>query len=132
MNSVFDGMRDEILSYFLQWIQVNDDKSGWTIEDFSYQTGVHEALTYPHYWKCVTVNQCCFKNEENKKPLRFDYSKYSYSQIAKSKRGLYHPNCHCKELVIKNPLENDIKFIIPEGKVSWMIKDKGHLMEVMG
>ena len=124
MNSVFDGMRDEILLYFSQWIQVNDNKSGWTIEDFPYQTGVDEALTYPHCWKCVTVNQCWFKNEENKKPLHFDYSKYSYSQIAKSKRGLYHPNCHCKENSINVPRLNDIEILKDERKIKSFFDEK--------
>ncbi len=118
--SVFDNMRDKLLSYFntnnkisSEWIKINDKKTscGWTIEDFPYNIGVDENLTEPHCWKCVTVNQCWFKNEEEKKPEHFDYSKYSYTEIPKSIRGLYHPNCHCKENAINVPRLNDIEVL---------------------
>ena len=86
--SMFKDVHDKIMFYFSDWISVDDNKSKWTIEDFPYSTGVDENVTYPHCWRCVTVNQCWFKNEEGKKPEHFDFSKYSYSQIPKSKIGL--------------------------------------------
>lgn len=125
MNT-FDNIRNQILSYFnandeiySEWIKINDEKSscGWTIEDFPYKEGVNENLTSPHCWKCVSVNQYWFKNEEGKKPEEFDYSKYSYAEIPKSKRGLYHPNCHCKEKSINIPKEKEIQFIADQGKI---------------
>lgn len=94
MNA-FESIQDKVLANFSEWIQINDPKSNWTIEDFPYETEVDEDATKPHCWKCVTVNQCWFKNENGKKPITFDYSKYSFSEVPKSKRGLYHPNCHC-------------------------------------
>ena len=124
--NVFDNMRDKLLSYFTtndevssDWIKINDKRTtcGWTIEDFPHNIGVDENITDPHCWKCVSVNQCWFKNEDNKKPEHFDYSKYTFAQIPKSKRGLYHPNCHCKERAINVPKEKEIQFIVDEGKI---------------
>ncbi len=57
------------------WIQVVDDKSNYTIEDYGYDTGVIEGTTANHCVKCVTVNRCYFKNEENKKPKPFDITR---------------------------------------------------------
>lgn len=108
---VLDAYRDEINAYFSEWIRVNDKNSGWTIEDFPYKTGADEDLTKPHCWKCVTVNNCWFKNETEKKPEHFDYSNYTYGEIAKSRRGLYHPNCHCKEKAINVPKLNEIEIL---------------------
>ena len=130
--NMFDDSLKEILSNFNDWIKIGDDHSKWTIEDFHYKTGVDEKLTKPHCWKCVTVNQCIFKNEENKKPEEFDYSNYSFTEIPNSIRGLYHPNCHCKKKTIPTPKESEINFVIPYGKVDWMIKDKGHLLNQLG
>jgi len=121
---VLDDYKDWFHSYFSDWIRVNDKLSGWTIEDFPYKTGVDEDLTKPHCWKCVTVNNCWFKNEDNKKPEHFDYSNYSFGEIAKSKRGLYHPRCHCKELAINVPKEKDIDIIMTMGKINDFFDDK--------
>lgn len=100
-----DAYKNEIDAHFSEWIKINDSSSGcgWTIEDFPYAVGVDESLTEPHCWKCVSVNQCWFKNEEGKKPKEFDYGNYSFSEISKSKRGLYHPNCHCKKFGVNVP-----------------------------
>ena len=54
------------------WIQVVDNQNNITIEDYGYDTGVIEGTTKNHCVKCVAVNKCCFKNEENKKPKPFD------------------------------------------------------------
>lgn len=138
---VFDNMRDKLLSYFntndeisSDWIKINDNKTecGWTIEDFPYNIGVDENLTDPHCWKCVSVNQCWFKNEEEKKPEHFDYSKYSFTQIPKSKRGLYHPNCHCKEKAMNVPRLKDIKILLDIGKIFYFFKDKTGLFNSWG
>ena len=84
-----DSYQNQINAHFSDWIKINDDKTGcgWTIEDFPYNIGVDENLTEPHCWRCVSVNQCWFKNEAKKKPEHFDYSQYSYTQMPKSKRG---------------------------------------------
>ena len=126
LMGILDNYKNEINAYFSDWVRINDKNSGcgWTIEDFPYSTGVDENITKPHCWKCVTVNQCYFKNETGKKPEHFDYTPYSYQQIAKSKRGLYHPNCHCKEISIQTP--------IPEGKIMWLFNDKIHLIHKYG
>lgn len=113
---VFDGIKDIITANFSEWIQVFDKKSNWTIEDFPYSIGVNDYVTYPHCWKCVSVNQCWFKNEDKKKPIEFDYSNYSFGQIALSSRGLYHPNCHDKKKSINVPKVNDIKLFGLEEK----------------
>lgn len=76
---LLDAYKSQINAYFSEWIKINDNKSIWTIEDFPYKTGVDEELTYPHCWKCVTINNCIFKNEDEKKPVEFDYNKYSYT-----------------------------------------------------
>ena len=64
---ILDSYKDLINTSFSKWIKVEDKQSKWTIEDFPYNTGVDEDITKPHCWKCVTVNKCWFKNEENKK-----------------------------------------------------------------
>ena len=114
---LLDSYKSQINAYFSEWIKINDNKSIWTIEDFPYKTGVDEELTYPHCWKCVTVNNCWFKNEGNKKPSYFDYSKYSYTEIPKSTRGLYHPYCHCKEKSINVPRLKDISILKDSRKI---------------
>lgn len=128
---LLDAYKSQINAYFSEWIKINDNKSGWTIEDFPYKTGVNEELTYPHCWKCVTINNCIFKNEDEKKPVEFDYNKYSYTEIPKAVRGLYHPHCHCKKSV-KLEKENGIKMVIPKGKIEWLFRDKLHKIHEYG
>ena len=129
---MFEDIRDKVLAKFSTWIKIGDPKSTWTIEDFPYETGVDEKVTNPHCWKCVTVNQCWFKDEGGKKPKEFDYSQYSLIDVSLSKRGPYHPNCHCKKNQMMAPQKENIKFVIPKGKIDWMIKDKGHTLKEMG
>lgn len=76
----FEKWEEDIRANFSDWIKVNDKKSKWTLNDFPYKTGVIEEVTKPHCWRCVSVNNCWFKNEENKKPERFDYSNVSYRE----------------------------------------------------
>lgn len=121
---ILDSYKDLINASFSKWIKVEDNQSKWTIEDFPYNTGVDEDITKPHCWKCVTVNKCWFKNEENKKPKRFDYTLFTYSQIMKMIRGLYHPKCHCKEFAINVPKEKDIELRIKDGKIKNFFKVK--------
>lgn len=128
----FEDVQGEVLKFFGDWIKIRDYRSKWAIEDFRYDMGVDESLTSPHCWKCVTVNKCWFKDEEGKKPKEFDNSRYSLIDLPLSKRGLYHPNCHCWKHKMPAPRSEEIKFIIPEGKIDWMMKDKGHLLKEMG
>lgn len=121
---ILDSYKDLINASFSKWIKVEDNQSKWTIEDFPYNTGVDEDITYPHCWKCVMVNKCWFKNEENKKPKRFDYAIFSSSELLKIIRGLYHPKCHCKEFALDSPNLNDINFIFIDGKVQYFFLDK--------
>lgn len=130
--NIFDTIQKDILARFSSWIQVNDDNTHWTIEDFSYETGVIEEVVKPHCVKCVAVNQCWFKNEEKKKPEVFNYSKYSFDEIPFLKRGLYHPNCHCKEIGINSPHEEKIKIIELDKKMKYAIKDKLGMFEAFG
>jgi len=132
--SVFDKVFGKVVGKLSEWIQINDDLSEFVIDDFSYKDGVNEEITKPHCWKCVTVNKCWFKNEEGKKPEKFDYSdtnKY-IKIILKKDDGIYHPHCHCYEKGIKIPTAEDIELIIPDGKIQWMLKDKGHTLNSMG
>ena len=129
---VLDDYKDWFHSYFSEWIRINDKSSGWTIEDFPYNIGVDEDLTKPHCWKCVTVNNCWFKNENNKKPEHFDYSNYSFGEIAKSKRGLYHPRCHCKELAINVPKLNEIEVIDVRSNFNDFFKRKKGIFNGIG
>ncbi len=121
--SLFDDFYKSLLARFSDWIKINDRMSPWTIEEFPYEAGVDSSMTYPHCWKCVTINQCWFKNENGKKPEEFNTN---------GPPNLYHPNCHCNKLAIAKPKISDVKFIIPDGKVAWMIKDKGHLLKELG
>ncbi len=121
---ILDAYKDLINASFSKWIRVEDKKSKWTIEDFPYDTGVDKDITYPHCWKCVTINNCWFKNEEKKKPKKIDFSLFPYSQIMKMIRGLYHPRCHCKEFAINVPKEKDIKLRIKDGKIKNFFKAK--------
>ena len=49
------------------WIQVVDNKNNITVENYGFDTGVIKGTTENHCVKCVAVNQCYFKNEEDKK-----------------------------------------------------------------
>ena len=120
----FEDIKNKVLSKFNTWIKINDNKSKWTIEDFPYETGVDEIVTNPHCWKCVTVNQCWFKNEEGKKPKEFDYSDYSLIEVPLSKRGLYHLNCHCKKNQMSAPQKEKKYFDNLPGKINFFFKDK--------
>lgn len=68
---------------------------------------------------CDSKSLLIQKRREQKKPNRFDYSNTLFSQTPLSKRGLYHPHCHCKELAINNP--------------KWWCKvEDGYIMNLLG
>lgn len=120
-----------------EWIQVSDSNSNLTIEDFPYETGVVDSGSNKHCVKCIAVNNCYFKNENSKKPKLFHYTLDIIRFLLKKlgldlQLGIYHPFCHCKEIGIITPNEKTIHFIIPDGKIDWMIKDKGHLLKQIG
>lgn len=129
---VLDEYKNLITASFSKWIKVEDKQSLWTIEDFSYGGGVDEDFTNPHCWECVTVNKCWFKNEENKKPQKFNYKLFSYSELMKILRGLYHPYCHCEEFAINDPKIEDVTIILPVGKIDWVYRDKFGLISAWG
>ena len=126
---VFDDIFGDLLANFSEWIKIEDYQSKWTIDDFPYETGVDERKTKPHCWYCVAINKCWFKNEEGKRPKELNSS--TLSKLS-GNNGLYHKYCHCKKGAIDNPTMDDIKLIIPDGKIEWMIRDKGHLLKEMG
>ncbi|MCM1289971.1 MAG: hypothetical protein NC132_04660 [Corallococcus sp.] len=125
------SVHEEAKAFFSDWIRINDDQSKWTIEDFSYKDGVPDKVEN-HCWKCITVNHCWFVDEVDKKPQEFDYGRYTQQDVPQSKRGLYHPNCHCKKLPIRNPQPSDIQLIETEGKIDYMWKSKLHLYHLCG
>lgn len=46
--------------------------------------------------------------------------------------GLYHFNCHCRELPISMPCIDDIELIITDGKFEWLFKDNMGWIRAMG
>lgn len=130
--SILDNYKDLINLSFSKWIKVEDNVSPFTIEMFPYEFGVDENQTENHCWKCVAVNKCWFKNENNKKPERMDYSLFPTDKLLNTVRGLYHPKCHCKEYIISKPKTEYISIIMPEGKIDWVYRDKSGLLEAWG
>jgi len=110
------------------WIEVNDLKNEWTINDFSYETGVTGAITAKHCAKCIAINKCWFKNESDKKPEPHNIVFDLVSPVV----GLYHPYCHCKESYMIAPSVDEIKVIIPEKKDWWLFTDKLGLIKAWG
>lgn len=129
--NILDEYIDKLLSIVnSDWIQVNDATSPWTIESFNYCEGIYD--TDPHCTKCVAVNKCWFKNKKGTKPDGFNWANYLPVKLLLPSLGLYHPSCHCNETSIKAPTKNDIRLIIPEGKIDWLIKDKLNWINAMG
>lgn len=125
--SVFDGLIGN-------WIQIKDDCNNLTMEDYGYDTGVVEGTTGSHCVKCVTVNQCFFKNENGKKPEKFNYKGVNLLDSIKngSFPGLYHYGCHCEEKLVDIKSVDDIQLVIPPGKVDWLFMDKSGWINSMG
>ena len=112
------------------WIKIVDSKNDITIESYDYSTGIIEGTTKNHCVRCVAANQCWFRNEEGKKPEKFNFSLSDF--VSKGLLpGLYHPNCHCEEITIY-PSIDDIDLIIPSGKIGWLFFDKLEWINSMG
>ena len=129
------GMFDEINKKFGNWIQVLDSMNdNVTIENFDYGVGVDGAITISHCAKCVAVNNCWFKDEKGKKPEY--YIKLGIDIVddilSLAIPGHYHYRCHCYENSILAPNVDDIKLIIPDGKVQWLFKDKQEWIKPFG
>lgn len=125
--SVFDGILGD-------WIQIIDDKNETTIDNYAYNTGVIKGTTGNHCVKCVAVNKCYFKNIEGKKPQRFDLTgiKILDLLIKGLVPGLYHIGCHCKEVPVEVLSLDEIKLIIPDGKIQYLFVSKGDWIRSMG
>lgn len=121
--SKLEKLYDKVLANVSPWVEIADSKSIWTIEDFPYETGVDEKKTSPHCWRCVTINHCWFKNEKEKMPEEFDYTK-NFLSIFYLNKGLYHPNCHCEKQAIDTPNIKNKKFLATSGKIDYFFKDK--------
>ncbi|MCI6266233.1 MAG: hypothetical protein MR598_05240 [Erysipelotrichaceae bacterium] len=116
------------------WIQIIDEQNEITIENYGYETGVIEGTTQNHCVKYVAVNNCWFKNEKGKKPEKFSYTGVNIvDTIAKGLfPGLYHYRCHCKEIPIEVVNIDNIKLIVPNGKIDWLFQDKSEWIKSMG
>ncbi len=84
----------------------------------------------PHCVTCTIVNKCWFKDEKDKKPDEFDYSKYP--EIPLEKRGLYHPNCHDLKIPISVPMSNKIEIFDLERRMDYLFLDKKVWLNSMG
>ena len=115
---LLDAYKSQFSVYFSDWIKINDDESGLTIENFP--NGVSKNGVGDHCWKCVTVNHCWFKNEEEKKPKKFDYSDYKLVP----NKGLYHFFCHCEEKSINVPRLKEINVLEARSKFNDFFKRK--------
>lgn len=128
---MFENIYNKLLAHFSEWIQVNDPKSYWTLDNAPIikDVGVDAEVVKPHCAKCVVVNQCWFKNEKSKKPERFDYTTPSTEVLEKLKGddGLYHPHCHCEEKAIANPTEKTLKIVVENTKVDDFFRRKNGL-----
>lgn len=125
-------IHEKAVKYFSDWVKINDDKSHWTIEYFHIREGVNETMSFPHCWKCVTVNHCWFIDQEGLRPQEFDYNKYQVNELL-DKEGLYHPNCHCDKQIISTPQVKDIEILLFEDKMDGVYEHKGQwVSEVLG
>ncbi len=111
----------------MPWFKVVDFRNPLTLDDFSYESGVPDKVG-DHCQKCVTVNQCYFKNEKDKKPEEFDYSN---TDISRFEQGLYHPNCECKKLGYATPMSAEIK-IRMDNRMDYLFDKKNGLIKAWG
>ena len=116
------------------WIQIRDYNTELSIDCYGYDTGVIEGTTDNHCVKCVAINKCWFKNEEGKRPPKFDYSEIDVKDFVSRglKYGMHHPNCHCVDVPVYPSSPEEIEIIIPNGKISYLFKTKGGWVEAMG
>ena len=127
--SVFDDIFRKVLANFSGWVRISDSYSNWTIESFE-KVNYDEKMIKPHCIDCVIVNQCWFVDEENKRPIEFDYSQYP--EIPLSQRGLYHPKCHDKTIPILAPNPSEIEIFDLERKKNYLISNKLNWLKAMG
>ncbi|MDE6869295.1 MAG: hypothetical protein K2J75_01065 [Clostridia bacterium] len=121
-----------LVNWSNDWIQIVDNLNNAVIDDFDYKIGIQGSVTQKHCVKCIAVNQCWFANEKNKKPKPMSYSVEQVLNDSKNAMGLYHYNCHCKEIDIPMPNEDDITLICPEGKDDWLFRDKTPWIRSLG
>lgn len=116
------------------WIQIADNQNSLTIENYGYDTGVLKGTTGTHCVKCVAVNYCYFKDEKGKKPEKFDFNNINIMNFLFNGLipGLYHPKCHCLEKSSTIDGFNDIKLIIPPGKINYLFRNKLEWVNAMG
>lgn len=127
--STLEQAREKVLSLFSEWIEIDDIKNPWTIENFA-KVGFDEKLIKPHCLDCIIINKCWFKNEVSKKPEEFNY--LNYPEIPFDKRGLYHPNCHCKTKFIANPSPSQITIFDLERRMDYLFDKKAEWLSAMG
>ena len=127
--SKFDEVSERIVATFSDWIKIEDRASFWTIENFE-KINYNEKVVKPHCVDCVIINQCYFKNEENKKPYEFDYS--NFPQVPIDKQGLYHPCCHCQKRGINAPKPNDIVVFDLAKRMDYLFHEKIRWLNYMG
>lgn len=134
--NVFENIREMLMARFSDWIQVVDPRSNWTLDNVTIikDVGVDPKQVNPHCVKCVVVNQCWFKNEKGKKPEPFEYNKYSNIVLSKLRgiMGLYHPRCHCQEIIINPPTEKTLKVVCDNGKIDDAFNRKLGLLNAWG
>lgn len=123
-----------INNYIGNWIQVDDNKNNITIENYGYDTGIIAGTTGNHCVKCVAVNKCYFKDEKDKKPEPMRYGDIEMLNLILKGffPGLYHINCHCKELPANINSIEEIQLIIPEGKLLYLFRSKADWVNAMG
>ncbi len=121
-----------LVDWSSNWIKIVDKLNNIVIDDFDYEYGIHGQVTTKHCVKCIAVNQCWFVDEKDKKPEPMEYSVGQILSDINDNLGLYHYNCHCKEIRIAQPKEADIKLIIPKGKEDWLFLDKSEWIRAMG
>lgn len=129
--NVFEKAAEQIIAWLSDWIRIEDPKSKWTIESFA-EANYDEEIIKPHCVTCTIVNRCWFKNEPNKRPNEFNYSKYSVLQIPLINRGLYHPKCHDKKYPINSPTPNQITIFDLERRMDYLFQDKKVWLSKMG
>lgn len=120
---ILEVTKEKLIAKYSEWIKVEDDECKWTIEDFSYIDGIDKGKIKPHCWKCVSVNKCWFKNEKEKKP-ESALKKDRLLDSILEQGGLYHPNCHCREIGIQKPGLGNIELITTKGKVEYLFTKK--------
>jgi len=104
------------------WIQIEDTQTEINLNDFSFETGIIKEQIDNHCVPCIASNKCYYKNEEGKRPPKQVYN--SVRDLNLKNAGLFHYNCHCKELNNQINSIDEINLLIPDGKKRWVLSDK--------